>query len=74
MKVTSAISFLLERYSIVVNFSPQLMLTRNGSLLMKIMPVDTSRSLRDLRIYLGISTYFVTTLAACASLICLLTR
>ena len=56
MEVTSAISFFLERYSIAVNFSPQMMLTRNGILLMKIISVDTSRSLRDSRIYLGIST------------------
>ena len=56
MEVTSAISFLLERYYIVLNFSPWLMLTRNRSLLMNIMSVDTSSSLRDLSIYLVIST------------------
>ena len=44
MEVTSAILFLLERYSIVVNFSRQLMLTRNGSLLMNMMTVHTSSS------------------------------
>ena len=56
MDVTSAISFLLERYSIVVNFSRRMMLTRNGSLLMDMMFVDTSSSLHDSRISLGIST------------------
>ena len=50
MEVTSAISFLLERYSIMVNFSRWLMLTRNGSLFTKMMSVDTSSSLRDSRI------------------------
>ena len=47
MKVTSAILFLLERYSIVANSSCHLMLTRNGGLLMNMMSVDTSSSLRD---------------------------
>ena len=56
MEVTSDISFLLERYYIVVNLSPRLMLTRNRSFLTNIMSVDTSISLRDSRIYLGIST------------------
>ena len=55
MEVTIAISFLLERYFIVVNFIRRLMLTRNGSLLMNMVYVDTSSSLRDSRISLGIS-------------------
>ena len=54
MEVTSAILFLLDRYSIVVNFSRRLILTRNGSLLINMMSFDTSSSLRDSRIYLGI--------------------
>ena len=57
------ISFLLERYSIVVNFSRRLMLTRNGSLFMNMMSVDTSSSLRDSRISLKISIYSITKLA-----------
>ena len=56
MEVTSDILFLIERYSIVVNFSRQLMLARNGILLMNMMSVDTSSSLCDSRISLGIPT------------------
>ena len=63
MEVTSAILFLLERYSIVVNFSRQLMLTRNGSLLMNMMTVHTSSSLRKSRISLGISMKYITRLS-----------
>ena len=36
MEVTSAILFLLEIYYIVVNFSRQLILTRNGSFFYKL--------------------------------------
>ena len=64
MEVTRAISFLLERYYIVMKFSPRLILTRNGSLLMNIMYVDNSSSLCDSSISLGISTYSLTTLAS----------
>ena len=55
MGFTIAVLFLLEIYSIVVKFIRRLMLTRNGSLLMIMMSVDTSSSLRDSRISLGIS-------------------
>ena len=44
MNVTISISFFLERYSSVVNFSRRLMLTRNGSLLMTMTSIDTSSS------------------------------
>ena len=47
----------------MVNFSPHLTLTRNGSLLTNMMYVDTSSSLRDSSIYLGISMYSIMTLA-----------
>ena len=47
MEVTSDISFLLERYSIMVKFIPWMILTRNGSLLMNMISVNTSSSLRD---------------------------
>ena len=63
MERTSAISILLERCSIVVNFSPRLMLTRNRILLTNIIKVDTSSSLSNSRISLGISTYSARTLA-----------
>ena len=47
MELTSAIYVLLERYSIVVNFSRRLTITRNGNLLKNIMSFDTSSSLHD---------------------------
>ena len=56
MEVTSAISLLLERYYIVVNFSLRLMLIRNGSLFMNMIYIDNSSYLRELNISLGIST------------------
>ena len=59
MQLTSELSDLLKTHYIVVNVKPLLILTRNGSLFLNMMSVETPSSVRDSRIYQGISTYLV---------------
>ena len=59
MESTKDIFNLFKRYSIVVNFSPLIKITRNGTLVMNIMSVDTSNYLCDSMIFHGTSAQSV---------------